>query len=44
MGALVEHFAVSSLNVRFDGVQATEHYLTAGASIEMNRNKSLELK
>lgn len=31
-GALVEDLAVSSLNVRLDGVQPPEHDLAAGAS------------
>lgn len=36
MWTFVEHFAVSSLNMRFDGVQATKHHLTAGASTNPN--------
>lgn len=38
MWTLVEDLAVSSLNVGLDGVQATEHHLTAGAPTETETN------
>lgn len=31
-GAFVEHLTMSRLNVGLDGVQPSEHHLTAGAS------------